>query len=193
MHMKTLIPMPLRFISTSIRSLLRPFQPGEIPPEAVAGGRGESLLRLYEAQHRAIVGVFRANIVGYAAFVVMLLAFCLFTFNDPLAPQWLGYVLVGVTAVLAVGLYRMVREFRVYRSNYAEMALLLRDKLRQQATRGGGSPQQRNLENRLLSVLKPKEYEGWDAKRCTNCNKSIEMQAEVCQHCGHEQGSLLVN
>ncbi len=101
-----------------------------------------------------------------------------------------------VQGLLLFGLGRMAREFGAYRRHYAEITARLRDKVRQQTVRQGtahGRSTARGAEPRLISVLKPREHQGWDAKKCEHCHKAIELTADVCQHCGHEQNSLLLN
>jgi len=164
---------------------------------AVQDSKGHGLLRLHEYQHRVIVEIFKVSIIGFSAFIFVLLSFALYSLFNPFAPLWVSGLLMLFGAVLVLGLYRTVREFRNYRENYAQIAAHLRAKLVQKSknaprTAGGETPRPAG-ENRLLTALKPREHEGWDHKNCVNCSKTIELLSNVCQHCGQEQENLLVN
>ena len=158
-------------------------------------GNGQSLLKLHEYQHRVIEEIFRVSIAGFFGFTLILGGFSLYSLFDPYAPGWISLLVVALCFALLAGLYRTVHEFRSYRRNYQELTDRLRMKLQQQtrayqSQASGGNP---SVEHRLLSALKPKEHSGWDHKSCGNCKKAIELLASVCQHCGQEQETLLVN
>jgi hypothetical protein len=191
--MKSLRSLP-EFLVTSFKSLLKsePLEESGAEPQR---GKGQSLLRLHEYQHRVILEVFKISIAGFFAFTLILLGFALFALADPFAPKWLASIIAVLGLVLLVVLYRTVQEFRSYRQNYEGITARLRTRIMQQ---GEHSPAAqavpaRGLESHLLSTLKPKEYTGWDQKSCRNCHKTIEMMAKVCQHCGQEQDSVLGN
>ncbi|MCH8075117.1 MAG: hypothetical protein IIC64_04780 [SAR324 cluster bacterium] len=158
-------------------------------------GNGQSLLKLHEYQHRVIVEIFKISIAGFFGFTLILAGFSFYSLFDPHALGWISLLMVSLCFALFAGLFRTVREFRSYHRNYQELTTRLRMKLQQQ-TRAyqsqseGGNP---SVEHRLLSALKPKEHSGWDHKSCENCKKAIELLATVCQHCGQEQETLLVN
>ena len=189
----------LRNLSTPFYSAIKSFLKFrgelELPPEN-SRNKGEGLARLHEYQHQVIVGLFRINIAGLAAFLLIVLSFTLFTLSDPYAPKWIGIMMISVGILLLVGCYRTVREFRFYLKNYSELMSQLQAKLRDYL---GRSPEAkkpssgRGGESRVLAVLKPKEHEGWDSKPCVHCKKTIELLAGICQHCGHEQGAVLHN
>ncbi len=179
----------------SVRSLLKFRMDSEAPAENVRS-RGEGLAKLHEYQHQVILGLFKINLVGLVAFLLIVLSFTLFTLFDPYAPKWIGVMMISVAALLLLGCLRTVKEFNHYRKHYTELMAQLQTKLQQyfnraqSAQKGVGG---KGRESRVLSGLKPKEHEGWDAKHCAKCKKSIELMAAVCQHCGHEQGALLKN
>ena len=162
---------------------------------AAARGKGQSLLRLHEYQHRVIVEIFKVSLAGFLTFTLVLLGFALYSLLDPYAPRWMGLVIGTMAVVLLVALYRTLQEFKSYHRNYGEITAHLRAKLLQQARAAAapGGSTKAPVEHRLLSALRPKEHAGWDHKLCKNCQKTIELLAETCQHCGHEQDTLLVN
>lgn len=182
--------------------LLAPFKALRAGESASSGtvesgrGKGQSLLRLHEYQHRVIVEIFKVSLAGFFTFTLVLLGFALYSLLDPYAPRWMSLVIGTMAAVLLVALYRTLQEFKAYHRSYGEITAQLRAKLMQQsraAAPGGGGGAKPPVEHRLLSALKPKEHTGWDHKTCKNCQKSIELLAKVCQHCGHEQDTVLVN
>jgi len=176
---------------------LRSGEPGAAASSAAArGGKGQSLLRLHEYQHRVIVEIFKVSLAGFLTFTLVLLGFALYSLLDPYAPRWMALVIGTMAVVLLVALYRTLQEFKAYHRSYSEITAGLRAKLLQQARAAAGAPGAQlktPVEHRLLSALKPKEHTGWDYKACKHCHKSIELLADVCQHCGQEQESLLVN
>jgi hypothetical protein len=159
-------------------------------------GKGQSLLRLHEYQHRVIVEIFKVSLAGFLTFTLVLLGFAFYSLLDPYAPRWMALVIGTMAVVLLVALYRTLQEFKAYHRNYDEITAHLRAKLMQQAravATAQGAQGKSPVEHRLLSALKPKEHSGWDFKLCKNCQKTIELLASVCQHCGHEQETPLVN
>ena len=159
-------------------------------------GKGQSLLRLHEYQHRVIVEVFKVSLGGFFTFTLVLLGFALYSLVDPYAPRWMALVIGTMAAVLLVALYRTLQEFKAYHRSYGEITTQLRAKLLQQArpvANVQGTVAKPPVEHRLLSALKPREHAGWDGRPCKNCQKSIELLTSVCQHCGHEQEALLTN
>ncbi|MCZ6531669.1 MAG: hypothetical protein O7A08_01745 [SAR324 cluster bacterium] len=190
--MKIKLQGPLPFYS-SMRSLFK-FKAEQEPPKENLRSRGEGLARLHEYQHRVIVGLFKINIVGIVAFLLIVLSFTLFTLSDPRSPKWIGVMMISVGVLLLLGCYRTVKEFNVYRKNYAELMSQLQAKLSQYFQRGKskeGDEPDKETESRVLSVLKPREHKGWDSKCCKSCQKTLELLARVCQHCGHEQEDTL--
>jgi hypothetical protein len=159
--------------------------------------KGTGLLRLHEYQHKVLIDIFRTSIAGFFAFALILLSFTLHTLVDPHAPRWIAYLMGALGVLLAAGLIRTVKEFRIYRSNYDEITLQLKAKLLQQASRQGPSAgtgvKARGGEPRLLATLKPREYKGWDAKTCRGCGRAVELMATVCPSCGQDQDDLLAN
>lgn len=190
---------PLRALPEILLAPLRALRAGEAGSGGGAGGsrgKGQSLLRLHEYQHRVIVEIFKVSLAGFLTFTLVLLGFSLYSLLDPYAPRWMALVIGTMAIILLVALYRTLQEFKAYHRNYGEITAHLRAKLLQQAraTAGAqGGSGKAPVEHRLLSALRPKEHAGWDFKHCKNCQKSIELLATVCQHCGHEQESLLVN
>lgn len=184
--MKMALPMMTRTVAW-LRNLVAvsPSPEAEDPP---AKSRSEGIPSLYEFQHQVILGIFRIGIAGFCAFFVVLVSFTLFSYFDPSAPRWVAYTMVLVGGLLLYGFYRTLQEFKTYLETYAAISTLLRDK-----TLARGAAKARPKESRVLSVLKPREHRGWDAKVCRNCQKSIELLATVCQHCGHEHQQVLVN
>jgi len=178
---------------SSIKSLL-PGKAEQAPDLSEVKAKGEGLAKLHEYQHQVILGLFRINIAGLLAFLLIVLSFTLFTFSDPYAPRWLGFMMLTVGSLILVGCYRTVKEFRFYRKNYENLMEQLRAKLRQYVKKPLSSRQEKSSTgSRVLSMLKPQEYNGWDAKSCRKCQKSIELLSAVCQHCGQEQEDLLLN
>ncbi len=180
--------------------LLAPFKAlrGEPPAQEAAGesarGRGQSLLRLHEYQHRVIVEIFKVSLAGFLTFTLILLGFAVYSLVDPYAPGWMALVICAMGGVLLIALWRTVQEFKAYSRNYAEITAQLRAKLMQQTRTATSQPGGKGgVEHRLLSALQPREHGGWDHKTCKHCRKSIELLAETCQHCGQEQDLLLVN
>ncbi len=192
-NMKTIRNLPERFFS-SIKAYLWGSVDVAAPPAAAekTRPRGEGLARLHEYQHQVIQGLFRINIAGLVAFCLILISFTMFTFSDPRAPGWISLMIGAVGCLVLVGCYRTVKEFCVYRKNYGELMDQLQSRVRHYLHRATGDKGS-TPEPRVLSVLKPKEHRGWDAKVCGKCQKSIELLAAVCQHCGHEQGDTLTN
>lgn len=188
---------PIRVLPDLLLAPFKALRAGETGSGLAADasrGKGQSLLRLHEYQHRVIVEIFKVSLAGFLTFTLVLLGFALYSVFDPYAPGWLALVIAAMAVVILVALYRTVQEFKAYHHNYEEITAGLRTRLLQQArTTGGGATGKTSVEHRLLSALKPKEHAGWDFKHCRNCQKSIELLATVCQHCGHEQESLLVN
>ncbi len=184
--------LPQRVFS-SLRSRLRMVPVREAAEQATVG-KGHNLLRLHEYQHKVIVDIFKTSVAGFFAFSLILLSFSLHTLLDPRAPSWLGYIMGLMSVLLLVGLFRTFKEFRAYRENYEEITEQLRAKVLQ-STRIPAQPAKPKggIEQRLLSTLKPKEHKGWDAKSCRNCGRAIELMANVCPSCGHEQGDVLSN
>jgi len=163
----------------------------EREPRSRAMGRGESLVRLHETQNRVITSIYKISISGFVAIFMILLSFTLFLITDPSSPEWLTWLLVAVEAMLVVGFLRTLHDFRYYQKHFDEVSLRLRELLRQQLSQSSG--QGKSIEHRLISALKPKEHQGWDAKRCRHCDRAIELTTNVCQHCGQEQGQTFVN
>ncbi len=185
-----------RGIRSAIRTLFLPKKKEESAPEK-SPEKGEGLTSLHEFQHQVIIGLFKINFAGLLAFFLIVFSFTLFAISDPLAPGWVGIMLMAVGVVLLIGFYRAFKEYRFYRVKYQEFAVIMKEKLRRYSelmqASSATTQQPKTYESRLLSALKPREYGGWDAKVCSNCKKNIELLASVCQHCGHEQGTLLVN
>lgn len=179
-----------RRVIDKIQSLWRP-APDERDVGPAVRGRAESLFRLHETQNRVIVSIYKISIAGLVATFLILLSFTLFLLTDPFTPSWVSYMLVAVEGLLVVGFVRTLQEFQIYQKHYQEVSGRLRELMRQQFAQSTGPA--RSGEHRLLSALKPKEHQGWDAKRCRHCDKAIEMTAEVCQHCGQEQEPVLQN
>ena len=192
--MKSLRALPALLL-TSLKSI-RAAVPGEGIAAQAEQGKGQSLLRLHEYQHRVILEIFKITIAGFLAFSLLLLAFAVYSLIDPNAPKWMSLIIGVMSALLLFALYRTIQESKAYRKNYLEITAHLRAKLQQQV-RAGGSAQSAQakgvVEHRLLSALKPKEHAGWDFKTCTHCRKTIELLANVCQHCGERQDTVLVN
>jgi hypothetical protein len=190
---------PLRALPEILLAPFRALRAGEAGSGGGAGiarGKGQSLLRLHEYQHRVIVEIFKVSLAGFLTFTLVLLGFSLYSLLDPYAPRWMALVIGTMAVVLLVALYRTLQEFKSYHRSYAEITASLRAKLLQQARAaagGQGAQPKGPVEHRLLSALKPKEHAGWDHKPCKHCQKSIELLADVCQHCGQEQENLLVN
>jgi hypothetical protein len=178
-----------RRLMVRLQSFLKPeLEEPEARPRAM--GRGESLVRLHETQNRVITSIYKISISGFVAIFMILLSFTLFLITDPSSPQWLTWLLVGVEAMLVVGFLRTLHDFRYYQKHFDEVSLRLRELLRQQLSQSGqGKP----AEHRLISALKPKEHQGWDAKRCRHCDRAIELTTNMCQHCGQEQGQVFTN
>ena len=191
--MKTIRSLQERLI-LSIRNYLMGAVEQPIHPEPTQT-RNEGLARLHDYQNQIILGLFRTSIAGLAAFLLIVLSFTLFMFTDPMAPAWVGLMMGAVGALVLLGCYKTVREYRFYKKNYAELMGQLHSRVRQYLHRtsgeskGGGS----FGEPRVLAVLKPKEHVGWDAKPCQKCKKTIELLSAVCQHCGQEQDDTLIN
>jgi hypothetical protein len=191
-RMNMIRELPQRVFS-NLRSRLR-FLPTRQAAETTQGGKGHNLLRLHEYQHKVIVDIFKTSIAGFFAFSLILLSFSLHTLLDPRAPTWLGYIMGLMSVLLLLGLYRTLKEFRTYRQNYEEITEQLRAKVLQ-TTRTAAQPAKpkAGIEQRLLSTLRPREHKGWDAKVCRSCGRAIELMANVCPSCGHEQGEVLGN
>ena len=190
--MKTLRTLPVRLIA-SVLSFLRP-DPQETPDEE-SSGKTTGLLRLHEYQHRVIVEVFRISIAGFAAFTFILSGFSLYLFTDIELPVWMGLLVSLLGICLLTALFRTVQEFRNYRNVYQDVTTKLQQRLAQSTKSASDTktPRSKKSGNHLLSNLKPNEYKGWDNKACEHCQKQIEMLADVCQHCGHDQDVLLTN
>ena len=190
--MKVLRDLPERLLS-SVRAMLKADVPE--PLDEDTPGKGQGLLKLHEYQHRVIVEVFRISIAGFSAFAFILSGFSLYLFTDADLPIWMGILVALLGVLLLVALWRTFQEFKAYRVVYEEVTTKLQEKLLQHGakTLPPRSKIPKPLENQLISTLKPKEHQGWDQKTCTHCNKSIELLSSVCQHCGHEQGTLFSN
>jgi hypothetical protein len=190
---------PLRALPEILLAPFRAQRPVDAGSSGQAGGtrgKGQSLLRLHEYQHRVIVEIFKVSLAGFLTFTLVLLGFALYSLIDPYAPRWMALVIGTMAIVLLVALYRTLQEFKAYHHNYGEITAQLRAKLLQQARATAGAPGvtgKAPVEHRLLSALRPKEHTGWDTKHCRHCQKSIELLATVCQHCGHEQETPLKN
>ena len=184
----------MRLIS-SIKSIL-PKVEEEPEVDEPLRGRGEGLAKLHEYQHQVILGLFKINIAGLIAFLLIVLSFTLFTFSDPNAPKWVGFMMISIGTLILLGCYRTIKEFQFYRKNYSALMGQLQAKLRQYFNKTQPSEKIRRpqkTDSRVLSVLKPQEHKGWDSKPCTKCQKSIELMSAICQHCGQEQENILHN
>ncbi len=71
--MKSLRALPALLL-TSLKSI-RAAVPGEGISAQAEQGKGQSLLRLHEYQHRVILEIFKITIAGFLAFSLLLLAF----------------------------------------------------------------------------------------------------------------------
>lgn len=191
--MKAILHIPEKWFH-SLRSLLSGGVETGPQPETPQT-RGEGLARLHDYQHQVILGLFRINIAGLAAFLLIVASFTLFTVTDPSAPGWISAMMASVGVLVLLGCYRTVKEFRFYRKNYTAMMDQLQSRVRQYINRAAGDQKSTNLpaEPAVLSVLRPKEHKGWDAKPCKKCQKALELLAGVCQHCGQEQEDTLIN
>jgi hypothetical protein len=173
-----------------IQSFWKPELEEEEPrPKTI--GRGESLVRLHETQNRVITSIYKISISGFVAIFMILLSFTLFLLTDASSPGWLIWLLVAVEAMLVVGFVRTLHDFRFYQKHFDEVSVRLRDLMRQQIALAAS--QGKGAEHRLISALKPKEHQGWDAKPCKHCERAIELTATVCQHCGQEQEPIYMN
>ena len=78
--MKTLrdLSTPLYSAYAAIKSILK-FKGEFEPPSEESQSKGEGLARLHEYQHQVIVGLFKINIAGLVAFLLIVLSFTLFT------------------------------------------------------------------------------------------------------------------
>ena len=174
-------------LMVKIFALLKPRPVAEEIPQAK--GRGESLFKLHETQNRVITSIYKISISGLVAIFLILLSFTLFMLSDPLTPPWVAYLLAVVELLLIFGFFRTLKDYRSYQSHYKEISARLKELLRQQlagkSSKGG--------ESRLISALKPKEYGGWDSKACKQCERRIELSAEVCEHCGEDQEQFHLN
>ena len=167
----------------------------EKPDSGGKKGKGQSLLRLHEYQHRVIVELFRVSIAGFLTFSLVLLGLSFYSLIDPYAPTWMSVIVGLLSVVLIIGMIRTIREFVRYKKNYEDITVRLRAKIlkKSRTTPESATSSKMPIEHRLLSSIKPKEHGGWDHKSCKNCKKAIELLANVCQHCGQEQETLLVN
>lgn len=191
--MKLLRDLPERLVN-SFKSIIKP--PAQEPATAEKPeNKGNAFLKLHEYQHRVIVEIFKISIAGFAAFTLILIGFAFYTLIDPVSPYWMTLIVAVLGGLLVLALYRTYVEFRTYRKTYSEMSTRLRAKLDQShgKTKSSLVNAGKTLENHLLAALKPKEHTGWDNKNCGHCQKIIEMQSKVCQHCGQEQNSIQVN
>jgi len=180
-----------RRLKERIQSLWKP-EAEEESPRPVVSGRGESLIRLHETQNRVITSIYKISITGFVAIFMILLSFTLFLITDASSPAWLTWLLVGAEALLVVGFVRTLHDFRHYQKHFADVSSRLRELLRQQLAHAAAAGQAKG-EHRLLAALKPKEYQGWDAKHCKQCERLIELNATSCQHCGQEQEQVFMN
>lgn len=188
----------LRILPSRLISSLKSRMSGDSADKIVDDGnkgKGQSLLRLHEYQHRVIVELFRVSIAGFLTFSLVLLGMSFYALIDPYSPPWMSVIVALLSVVLLIGLIRTIKEFVRYRKNYEDITVRLRSKILKKSRPATESPSSSKMpiEHRLLSSLKPKEHGGWDHKSCKNCKKAIELLANVCQHCGQEQESTLVN
>ena len=187
--MRTLLEPPKRIIS-ALLTRLRLVSPAQ-RASSDASGKPEaktqkSTVRLHEAQHNVILGLFRLNQVVFSAFFVILISFAAYLSISHDMPRWVA-VLMGLFGVIVMALaLRLRQESTRYSTRYENVAKNMQRQLA--AVAKGGS-----LEHRLLTALRPKEHQEWDAKECPSCHRSIELLEEVCQHCGHEQNETLAN
>ena len=190
--MKTLRTFPARLFGAFLSFLKS--EPQETQDEE-SPSKSNGLLRLHEFQHRVIVEVFRICIAGFAVFAILLVAVTLYMFSDPNAPMWQALPIGFVGIVLVLALIRTTREFRTYRQIYQDVTSKLHEKIAKssKAIAKARSSLEKSGEEPLLSNLKPAEHKGWDHKICGNCHKNIELLADICQHCGHDQDTLLTN
>ena len=106
-------------------------------------GKGHSLLRLHEYQHRVIIEIFRISITGTLVFSFVLIGFSLYSLLDPYAPSWMAVLTALIAVSLCAALVRTVQEFRTYRSNYQEISAILQSKLVKQTVKGTVAKQRR--------------------------------------------------
>lgn len=179
-----------------------PFRPKVLSNITLKGIRSEGVPRLHDAQHQVILSLFKMNIAGLLAFMLIVFSFTAFTFSDPFAPTWFALFMLVVGGLVTWGFIRALKAFRVYRHNYAELQMQMQTRMRNYAqgassSKGTGknTPEKKAKkgESRLLEVLKPKEHAGWDAKECIHCHKGIELLADSCHHCGQNQDELFAN
>ena len=180
-----------RRLMERIQSLWKPEMEEEGPRPRVTG-RGESLIRLHETQNRVITSIYKISITGFVAIFMILLSFTLFLITDASNPVWLTWLLVGAEALLLFGFVRTLHDFKHYQKHFADVSARLRELLRQQLAHAAASGSAKG-EHRLIAALKPKEYQGWDAKLCRQCERVIELNATTCQHCGQEQEPVFMN
>ncbi len=184
-----------RGILTAMKTLLASRVSQKPPPEGEQG-KGEQSTTLHEFQHQVIEGLFKIHLAGFVAFFLIVLSFTLFFFSTPVANGWAALLMVALGSLLLIGFFRALSEFKLYRSRYRQITAQLRVKLRRYSgmlQNQGGSQAPKEGESRLISVLRPKEHSGWDAKACGQCRKTLELLATVCQHCGHEQETFFLN
>jgi len=164
-------------------------------------------LKLFQNQHRVILVLYKGLITAFTGFVLLLSLLIFNVLQNDLVPLW-GAFLLGITDLfLLFGVYKAFLELRRYRTKSTQITEQIYtylkkdlDKLEKiQVEHAFIKDSQKQIKkpmDRSSSQgvsAKGKEHKGWDSKVCSHCGASIEMMAEACPVCRHEQKECLEN
>ncbi|MBU2647250.1 zinc ribbon domain-containing protein [bacterium] len=166
-----------------------------------------SYLRLFQNQHKVISVLYKGLITAFTGFVLLLSLLIFNVLHNDLVPLWGAFLLGIMDVFLLFGIYKAFRELLRYREKSTQITeqiyLYLKkdlDKLeRIQLEHAFIKDSQKQVKKSLQRSsgssipIQGREHEGWDFKSCPHCGASIEMLAEKCPHCQHEQESYLEN
>ena len=164
-------------------------------------------LKIFQNQHRVVSMLYRGLIVSFFGFIILLSVLILTVFSNTLIPQWIKYVLVGIDALLLIGVVKAVIELGKYRKksigvlnqvyDYLKSDLAKFEKIK--AEQQKVSESQKKLQDKVLSFSSKsgrptvQNYNGWDSQTCPKCHATIEMLIETCPQCHHNLGKTFAS
>lgn len=176
-------------------------------PEAVQKNPLVSYLKLFQNQHKVISILYKGLITAFAGFVLLLSLLILNVLQNDLVPAWGAILLLLTDLFLLYGVYKAFKELRRYREKSTKITEQIFSYLKKDLDKlekihiehAFPKESQKHTKQSLRRSpghavpIKGKEYKGWDSKQCSHCGAIIEMLAETCPICRHEQKKYLEN